>query len=862
MENTENRTIRDPSADTCFLGASVDEPPDPELAIEMSNATTSAMPESSASKPPAAQSSESADSTGSAPGVTRLKNPVATDTMNQAVPILPSGEEIDSKNTMQSFHARNPVNSGNDCDDLLVVTSTLPPADINIASNHPTLPSGEIIDSKNTLQSFNTRAAAPLTNPAPLNNNINSSESDLLPTAAAWIPPSQLSNPDVRSADTVYVAELVAPAAPRRNIILILVAFGIFAVVGASVIAGVCFSGNCGSNDPVNPMVASALSDYVNQISYFGQDIYANGTSAESQALNWLIQEDNAFSEVILLKLNSQNDGDEVRRRVRQRYSLATLNFQKSSSENWESNKNWLSKNECRWFGITCDESGSVTEILFFNYTTEVANGYVGSIPPDIGLLTSLRNFSLRSNDVTGKIPGFLGNCSQMYIFDIRGVSVAGTLPQSLGSWKNLFSFDVSQNEFSGSLPAFLGLWTNLYSFNISQNKFTGTLPSSLGFWTDLPSLDVSENELDLGPLIESTVSDFVNIISFVDEVISLNGTSAESLALKWVGDSEKGLLFMDDESAILDLSALQDDYVSLRVRQRYALATLWFQQTDDEGVFIKTWTTTTGWLTTNECIWFGITCDENGSVTEITFYDYDGVDESNAINGFVGSIPPDIGLLTSLQLFSMRSNDVTGTIPESIGQCNKMKLFDISGGSVIETLPSSLGLWTDLLLFDVSENEIIGSMPESTSSWIYITGFSVFSNQLSGSIPSFVTQWSRLNFFAMYGNKLTGTVPEDFGNLVGLSNFAINSNLLTGTLPPSIGRMTTLQYFYVDDNLLTGTIPSSIGNWSQIEIAYFGTNQFTGTMPPGICTSIQDGDVLQSNCEVNCTCCTLACLS
>jgi hypothetical protein len=359
--------------------------------------------------------------------------------------------------------------------------------------------------------------------------------------------------------------------------------------------------------------------------------------------------------------------------------------------------------------------------------------------------------------------------------------------------------------------------------------------------------------------MAERVVSAFLNNITFLDHEISVNGTSAESRALTWL--IQKDTVF--NTSSLLALNSQTDDDVSSRVRQRYVLATLWFQQEDVEGNFVKTWTNTSGWLQAqSECEWFGIVCNVNGSVTEIVFYDYDGVDESNATNGFVGSIPPDIGLLTSLQWFSMRSNDITGTIPESIGQCNKMYIFDISGGSVFGTLPSSLGQWTDIYLFDVSENEIVGSVPESTSSWINIKGFSVFTNQLSGSIPSFVSRWSHLQFFSVYDNKLTNTIPEDIGNLVNATNFALSMNLLTGTLPPSIGRMTTLLSFYANDNLLTGTIPSSIGNWSQIEMAYFGTNQFTGNMPPGICANIQDGDIFQSDCEVNCSCCTKECLS
>jgi hypothetical protein len=76
-------------------------------------------------------------------------------TPNQADPRLPSGEVIDSKNTLQSV--RRPLNGNSN----IVATHEVQPFDFNAAANNPpTLPSGEVVDSKNTLQSFNGLAAA------------------------------------------------------------------------------------------------------------------------------------------------------------------------------------------------------------------------------------------------------------------------------------------------------------------------------------------------------------------------------------------------------------------------------------------------------------------------------------------------------------------------------------------------------------------------------------------------------------------------------------------------------------------------------------------------------------------------------
>jgi hypothetical protein len=352
--------------------------------------------------------------------------------------------------------------------------------------------------------------------------------------------------------------------------------------------------------------------------------------------------------------------------------------------------------------------------------------------------------------------------------------------------------------------------------------------------------------------LAERAITAFVQNISYLSdtETIFVNGTSAESRALTWL--SREDTLF--NASALLTLNSGIDNEVSFRVRQRYPLVTLWFQQVNEEGNFINKWTNTSGWLESeSECEWFGIACDANGSVIEISFYESD----TEVANGYAGSIPPDIGLLTSLQLFVMDNNDVVGTIPESIGLCNQMMGFSVYNCTLSGTIPSTLGQWTDIGVFDVSRNKIHGTIPDSAGIWTNIVGFSVFGNQLTGSIPAFIVKWSRLKSFSVSFNRLTNTIPEDIGNFVEMVNFLAQVNSLQGTLPSSIGRMTALKHFLINVNQLTGTIPSSVGNWSQISEAYFDSNNFTGTMPTDICANIQDNDVLTSDCNVNCSCCT-----
>jgi hypothetical protein len=439
MENTRHQKSRDPEADTGFLDSPTEEQNDyKQLPIlEWNETVTRRGLNLSSEVPPTLPTGQIIDSKNTlrsfhtrtnaiAPGATSERSSVATKAINRLDPaVLPSGELIDSKNTLRSFHTPATGSSNNNS------------AAANTSSNPPTLPSGEVINSKNTLRSFNSRSPAkralPRMNVAP-NRNTNS-DNPTEDSTSLRLPQSQTPNIDA-PAENIYIAELVTDS-PRRKTIL-LSALGVLAIVTAIVVAGVCFSGNCGSRDTseimtqtmrpmfaptvsptsaptgIDVVVEGVVSAFVNNISYFGQEIFTNGTNAESAALKWIIEKDPLFAsdKSALLTLNSQSD-DEVSFRVRQRFPLVILWFQQMDEEGvfiktWNNIVGWLEKSECEWFGIDC-VNGSVTDISFYNSATKVTNNFVGSIPPDIGLLTSLQIFSMFENDVTGTIPESIG---------------------------------------------------------------------------------------------------------------------------------------------------------------------------------------------------------------------------------------------------------------------------------------------------------------------------------------------------------------------------------------------------------------------------------------------------------------------
>jgi hypothetical protein len=212
-------------------------------------------------------------------------------------------------------------------------------------------------------------------------------------------------------------------------------------------------------------------------------------------------------------------------------------------------------------------------------------------------------------------------------------------------------------------------------------------------------------------------LTSFVNNISLSNPYISPNGTTPASHALAWMiaNDTE-----LDTATLIrLDFDALSRSATGFRIRQRYPLLAMWFQQ-DDFG----TWAVTDNWLEDpNECNWYGISCasqldtisgENQSAVTRIFF---------NGTSSYAGAIPLDIVLLSNLQQFVITdTNDFSGsrkylqgTLPDSVGNWTALTYFDISINGLTGSLPKSIGNWTALTYFEVSYNYgLTGTLPYS----------------------------------------------------------------------------------------------------------------------------------------------------
>ena len=135
----------------------------------------------------------------------------------------------------------------------------------------------------------------------------------------------------------------------------------------------------------------------------------------------------------------------------------------------------------CKWYGIKCNDSGSITEINMdgpylgnkfskFNFSSFSnlvhlnlsRTRLMGSIPHEICTLLKLTYLDLSQNHIIGELPLSLTNLTQSVTFNIFDNLITGSIPKELGNLKNLLDLILSNNHFTRTIPTGIGLLKNL----------------------------------------------------------------------------------------------------------------------------------------------------------------------------------------------------------------------------------------------------------------------------------------------------------------------------------------------------------------------------------------------------------------
>ena len=200
--------------------------------------------------------------------------------------------------------------------------------------------------------------------------------------------------------------------------------------------------------------------------------------------------------------------------------------------------------------------------------------------------------------------------------------------------------------------------------------------------------------------------------------------------------------------------------------------------------------------------------------------------------NRLTGTIPPELGGLTSLTWLNLARNQLTGPIPPELGDLSSLTLLYLHANQLTGSIPPELGdlsrLWTLILAY----NQLTGPIPSELGGLSRLRQLGAPFNQLTGSIPPELGDLSRLMWLDLYQNQLTGSIPPELGGLSHLERLYLNHNQLTGPIPPELGGLSSLTLLDFQYNRLTGAIPSELGALSGLEEMDLNDNRLTGSVP------------------------------
>ncbi|CAI0548265.1 unnamed protein product [Linum tenue] len=277
----------------------------------------------------------------------------------------------------------------------------------------------------------------------------------------------------------------------------------------------------------------------------------------------------------------------------------------------------------------------------------------------------------------------------------------------------------------------------------------------------------------------------------------------------------------------------------------------------------------------TSPCAWFGIFCNNQGSIANITlvgtglkatlevfsFSSFPNLVSLNlqnnslygpipshianlsklsfldlSLNGFYGSIPSEIGSLVRLSSLSFTSNNLNGSIPTSFANLTQLLSLGLDRNQLSGYIPQEIGKLASLTTLDFTLNKITGPIQAGIGNLTNLSILRLGWNNLYGPIPEELGLLRGLVKLDLSTNNLTGEIPAYLGNLTLLDNLFLSSNKLSGNIPSELGKLTSLSDFQLYTNRLTGPIPPSIGNLSRLNMLAFSGNQLSGSLPPDIC--------------------------
>ncbi len=517
---------------------------------------------------------------------------------------------------------------------------------------------------------------------------------------------------------------------------------------------------------------------------------------------------------------------------------------------NWDNNDNWLTGPVDTWYGVnTSSVTQRVTNILLTN------NNLSGTLPPEISSLTEMEIFHVQLNNLSGSIPPEIGDMDSLYYLNLSRNFFGGSIPNTLYTLEKLTSLILNQNNLIGTISDSVSLLEGIQAIEIWGNQLSGSVPNTLTSLSSLQVLDIRNNNFenlpdlsgisnltqlfmsnnlfhfdDIEPnvgistiiyspqnqfgdevnvevadggnfTIDRTAGGSANSYQWYKDDVIVPGETNPVLSLTNVTPSDAGLYEVRVTNAIAPSLTLFSNAINLTVsnsgltQDSLALVAL-YNSTDGPN-----WTNNINWLTGPVSSWQGVGLTiGNGRVRQLVLQG----------NNLSGTLPPEIGDLTAMEVIFIGNNNISGTIPEEVSGMVNLTAFSASGNSLTGVVPEgllSLPEIQSIALYGNSLSALPGNIGPADNLELLFLEF----NQLEGEIPNSINSLTSLTSLRLNDNGLIDGIP-DLSGLPDLEFLSVSGNrLVFDDLEPNIG-ITTYQFWPQDSALQSVDVSSEAG--------------------------------------------------
>ncbi|KAH9679033.1 hypothetical protein WN943_027498 [Citrus x changshan-huyou] len=457
---------------------------------------------------------------------------------------------------------------------------------------------------------------------------------------------------------------------------------------------------------------------------------------------------------------------------------------------------NWTSNTPvCTWIGITCDvNSHRVTALDISQFNLQ------GTIPPQLGNLSSLATLSLSHNKLSGDVPSSIYTMHSLKFLDFTDNQLSGSVSSFVFNMSSILDIRLTNNRLSGEIPHEIANLPNLEALVLGINNLVGVLPAPIFNMSTLKVLILINNSLSgsLPSRIDLSLPTIEHLnlgLNRFSGTIPSSITNASKLTLLELG----GNTF---------LGFIPNTIGNLRNLEWLGLAFNYLTSSTSKLSFLSSL----------------------ANCKKLRVINLAG----NPLDGF---LPSSIGNLSkSLETLVITNCSISGNIPPAIGNLSNLLGLVLEGNKLTGPIPITFGRLQKLQNLDLAFNKLVGSFPDELCHLARLGQLVLFGNKLSGSIPSCLNigNLKVLLEISLSKNNLSGDIPATIGGLKGLQIMDIAYNRLEGPIPESFGDLISLEVLNLSNNKISGSIPTSMEKLFFLQVLNLSFNKLEGEIPSG----------------------------